>query len=96
MRYGLAELPEDGIGLMDAIAEKRRFFARGGIPDLHKVAEVLLNEFRSGTLGRISLETPEMVEREARIAAEEQAHKAAEQEARGKGTGKKKGGGNKR
>jgi len=94
-RYGLAELPADGIGLMDAIAEKRRFFARGGIPDLHKVAEVLLNEFRSGTLGRISLETPEMVEQEARIAAEE-ARKAAEKEAGGKVRGKKKGRGSNR
>ncbi|KMQ73748.1 ribosome biogenesis GTPase YlqF [Marinobacter subterrani] len=68
-RYGFEELPEDGLALMDGIATKRRFFGRGGIPDLHKVSEVLLNEFRAGTLGRISLETPEMVEREAREAA---------------------------
>ncbi|MEQ9545999.1 MAG: ribosome biogenesis GTPase YlqF [Marinobacter sp.] len=60
-RYGFDELPVDGLALMDAIAVKRRFFARGGIPDLHKVSEVLLNELRAGTLGRISLETPEMV-----------------------------------
>lgn len=63
-RYGFDELPVDGLALMDGIAAKRRFFARGGVPDLHKVAEVLLNEFRSGKLGRISLETPAMVERE--------------------------------
>ncbi|WP_297795720.1 ribosome biogenesis GTPase YlqF [uncultured Marinobacter sp.] len=67
-RYGFEELPVDGLALMDAIAAKRRFFARGGIPDLHKVSEVLLNELRAGTLGRISLETPEMVEQEAREA----------------------------
>jgi ribosome biogenesis GTPase A len=69
-RYGFDELPKDALALMDGIAEKRRFFGRGGIPDLHKVSEVLLNEFRSGKLGRISLETPEMVEREAREAAD--------------------------
>ena len=63
-RYGFEELPKDGLALMDGIAAKRRFFSRGGIPDLHKVSEVLLNEFRSGKLGRISLETPEMIERE--------------------------------
>ena len=63
-RYGLDTVPADGLALMDAIAEKRRFFARGGIPDLHKVAEVLLNELRAGTLGEVSLETPEMVEQE--------------------------------
>ena len=65
-RYGFDELPRDGLALMDGIAAKRRFFGRGGIPDLHKVSEVLLNEFRSGKLGRISLETLEIVERETR------------------------------
>ena len=63
-RYGLDEKPEDGLALMDGIAAKRRFFRRGGIPDLHKVSEILLNEFRSGKLGRISLETPAIIERE--------------------------------
>ncbi|MDX1458889.1 MAG: ribosome biogenesis GTPase YlqF [Marinobacter sp.] len=75
-RYGIDSLPRDGVALMDAIAERRRFFARGGIPDLHKVAEVLLNEFRAGKLGPISLETPAMVEAEAReLAAQEEARK---------------------
>ncbi|SFR74159.1 ribosome biogenesis GTPase A [Marinobacter daqiaonensis] len=63
-RYGLAGPPVDGLALMDAIAEKRRFFARGGVPDLHKVAEVLLNELRAGILGPVTLETPAMVEKE--------------------------------
>lgn len=71
-RYGFEELPRDGLALMDGIALKRRFLGRGGVPDLHKVAEILLNEFRSGKLGRISLETPEMVEKEAREEAERQ------------------------
>ena len=63
---------------MDAVAAKRRFFARGGIPDLHKVSEVLLNELRAGTLGRISLETPAMVEQETREAEAGRAAKEAE------------------
>ncbi len=69
-RYGLAEQPADGLGLMDGIAEKRRFLGRGGVPDLHKVSEVLLNEFRAGKLGRLSLETPRMVEKEAQAQAQ--------------------------
>ncbi|MBW4935702.1 ribosome biogenesis GTPase YlqF [Marinobacter sp. F4206] len=88
-RYSLDQLPADGLGLMDEIAAKRRFFGRGGIPDLHKVSEVLLNEFRAGTLGRISLETPEMVEKEAEEAAQAAAEKAAREEVKAKG--KKKG-----
>lgn len=63
-RYELEGKPADGLALMDAIAARRRFFARGGIPDLHKVSEVLLNELRAGTLGSISLETPTMIEAE--------------------------------
>jgi ribosome biogenesis GTPase A len=80
-RYGLDETPVDGLALMDAIAVKRRFLGRGGVPDLHKVSEVLLNELRAGTLGRISLETPEMVEQELiETRAREQAE--AEEKAR--------------
>jgi ribosome biogenesis GTPase A len=90
-RYGFEELPRDALALMDGIAEKRRFFGRGGIPDLHKVSEVLLNEFRAGTLGRISLETPEMVEREAQEAAAAEAEKAAREEASGMKKGSRKG-----
>ncbi len=90
-RYGFEELPKDALALMDGIAEKRRFFGRGGIPDLHKVSEVLLNEFRAGTLGRISLETPEMVEREAREAEAAAAEKATREEASGAKKGSRKG-----
>ncbi|WP_152206108.1 ribosome biogenesis GTPase YlqF [Marinobacter changyiensis] len=64
-RYKLKALPVDGLALMDAIAVQRNFFSRGGVPDLHKVSEVLLNELRAGKLGPISLETPDMVAAEA-------------------------------
>lgn len=68
-RYRLADLPDPestdaGLVVLEAIAAKRGFFARKGVPDLHKVSEVLLNELRSGTLGSISLETPELIQRE--------------------------------
>ena len=76
-RYGLDPLPLDGLGVMDAIAARRHFFGRGGIPDLHKVSEVLLNELRAGTLGRISLETPALIQQEAEAAQIEAQAKAA-------------------
>ncbi|MGI9279122.1 MAG: ribosome biogenesis GTPase YlqF [Endozoicomonas sp.] len=63
-RFQIEELPATDIELMDAIAARRNCMRRGGIADLHKVSEILLNEFRSGGLGRISLETPEMIEQE--------------------------------
>ncbi|PSF15061.1 ribosome biogenesis GTPase YlqF [Marinobacter shengliensis] len=81
-RYGLEQQPADGLALMDAIAAKRKFFRRGGVPDLHKVSEILLNEFRAGTIGRISLETPEMVERELQQARADEEAREAEKQAR--------------
>ncbi|WP_034839008.1 ribosome biogenesis GTPase YlqF [Endozoicomonas numazuensis] len=62
--FQLETLPATDIELMDMIAARRNCMRRGGIADLHKVSEILLNEFRSGGLGRISLETPEMIEQE--------------------------------
>ncbi|MDP4548354.1 MAG: ribosome biogenesis GTPase YlqF [Marinobacter sp.] len=91
-RYGLDERPQDGLALMDAIAAKRRFLGRGGVPDLHKVSEVLINEFRAGTIGRISLETPAMVEKEleeARALAEAEAAAKEAQETERKQKGRK-------
>ena len=63
-RFQLSELPATDIELMDMIAARRNCMRRGGIADLHKVSEILLNEFRSGNMGRLSLETPELVESE--------------------------------
>ena len=60
-RYKLKQLPEDDIGLLEEIGRRRGALRPGGHVDLHKAAELLINEFRSGTLGRISLETPELV-----------------------------------
>jgi ribosome biogenesis GTPase A len=60
-RYGIA--PErlealDGVGVVEAVAARRGCRLRGGAPDLEKAAQILLTDYRSGVLGRISLETP--------------------------------------
>jgi len=61
-RYKLKQLPKDGITLLEEIGRRRGALRAGGHVDLHKASEVLLNEYRGGLLGRISLETPKMVE----------------------------------
>lgn len=48
----------DGTALIAAIAQQRGFRSKGGEFDLDKAAMTLLQDYRSGTLGRISLETP--------------------------------------
>ena len=61
-RYKLKQLPEDDISLLEEIGRRRGALRPGGRIDIHKASEVLIGEFRSGTIGRISLETPELVE----------------------------------
>lgn len=60
-RYKLKQLPKDDIGLLEAIGRRRGALGPGGQIDLNKASELLINEFRSGTIGRISLETPELI-----------------------------------
>jgi ribosome biogenesis GTPase A len=58
-RYGLAVDGLDGVGVVEGIARRRALRARGGEPDTEKAALALLQDYRDGKLGRISLETPE-------------------------------------
>ena len=60
MRYGFALEGLDATGVLEAVAKKRGCVlkGRGGELDLEKAAMILLTDYRSGTLGRISLETP--------------------------------------
>ena len=68
-RYGFALEGMDAVGVLEAVAKKRGCIikGRGGELDLEKAAGILLTDYRSGTLGRISLETPSL--RAARLAA---------------------------
>ncbi len=58
-RYKSVTQGMDGVALIEAIAQQRGFRIRGQEPDLEKAAITLLQDYRLGTLGRISLETPE-------------------------------------
>ena len=66
-RYGCEPAGLDGPGLIEAIAEKRGFRVKGGQTNYLKAALILLQEYRSGVLGRVSLESPSS--REAMLAA---------------------------
>ncbi|GAB3389007.1 ribosome biogenesis GTPase YlqF [Massilia agri] len=88
-RYGFKTEGLDGIAVIENVAARRGFRVRGGDFDYEKAAHVLLHDYRTGALGRISLETPEtraaalaqhaaeMAEK-ARIAEEKAALKAEE------------------
>jgi ribosome biogenesis GTPase A len=61
-RYGFATAGMDGVGVVEEIAKKRGCMLKGkyaGQLDMEKASIILLNEYRDGTLGRVSLETPQ-------------------------------------
>ena len=58
-RYGFSADGLDGPRLVEAVARRRGCLIKGGGLDLEKAALILLDDYRSGTLGRISLETPQ-------------------------------------
>jgi ribosome biogenesis GTPase A len=57
-RYKLTVIPESPDALLVEIGRRRGGLRAGGVVDLHKAADVLIHDFRSGALGRISLESP--------------------------------------
>lgn len=58
-RYGISVSAMDGQALVEAVAARRGCRIKGGGLDLEKAALILLNDYRSGAIGRISLETPD-------------------------------------
>jgi ribosome biogenesis GTPase A len=97
-RYKLG-LPAGAVGemhdeeLLEAIGRKRGAMLGGGRVNLQKTSEIVMTDFRTATLGRITLETP--TEFEAWLAAgqaqdaERAAKKEARAKSRGKGTGRR-------
>jgi ribosome biogenesis GTPase A len=83
-RYGFKLDGMDGISVVEGVAARRGFRIKGGDLDFEKAAHTFLQDYRSGALGRISLETPET--RAARLAQHavemaEKAQRAAEKAA---------------
>lgn len=59
-RYNIND-DDDSVHILEQIAEKRACIKKGGELDIDKAAALLLDDYRSGKLGRISLERPSMV-----------------------------------
>lgn len=58
-RYGIQDRELRGQALLEALCRNRGFLLRGGEVDLERGAVCVLDEFRGGKLGRITLEMPE-------------------------------------
>lgn len=58
-RYKISDIKEiSPLEIMDEIGKNRGVLMRGGLIDYEKVSGIVLDEFRKGTLGRITLEEP--------------------------------------
>lgn len=58
-RYKIDVSTMDAVDVVEAVGQRRGFRLKGGALDMEKAAITLLVDYRSGALGRISLETPE-------------------------------------
>ena len=58
-RYGFDTAELDAVDVVEAVAKRRGFRLKGGNLDMEKAAMTFLVDYRSGALGRISLESPE-------------------------------------
>lgn len=86
-RFKIKEMPEVAEEVLDEIGRRRGCLRPGGIVDRNKASTLLLNEIRSGKLGKLTFETVAEWEEKRRLAEEkrlqeeaEAAAKAAEQE----------------
>ncbi|MCK5895912.1 MAG: ribosome biogenesis GTPase YlqF [Cocleimonas sp.] len=81
-RYQLTHAPTTELECLEALGKKRGCLRSGGVVDLVKASKILLTELRAGVLGRITLETPDMMEVEVRETAIIVAQKEKKKEAR--------------
>ncbi len=58
-RYGMPTEGIDGVSVIEGVAKRRGLRVKGGDFDLEKAAHIFLQDYRTGALGRITLETPQ-------------------------------------
>ena len=63
-RYQIDQLPDNESDLIEIIGRKRGCLRPGKQVDIDKTSKILISELRAGTIGNITLETPELVEKE--------------------------------
>jgi ribosome biogenesis GTPase A len=69
--YQLNSIPTSEIDFLEIMGARRGCLRSGGRVDLEKASTILLNEFRAGKLGPITLEMPYMIDIEEKIVAKE-------------------------
>lgn len=57
-RFKIKNMALTGADLLDEVCRGRGFLMKGGVMDWERACKIVLDEFRGGKLGRITLETP--------------------------------------
>lgn len=86
-RYGLTTTPETEVEFLEMMGAKRGCLRSGGRVELDQASSIFIKEFRAGTLGGITLETPDMIaleEIEVKRLQEEKAERDKLRKVRGK------------
>ena len=83
-RYQLTDLPANGTEVLEAIGRRRGCLGSGGHVDFERTGTLLINEYRNGKLGRLTLETPDQVANEEGRLEQIRAKRAAEKDAQAK------------
>ena len=86
-RYSLNTLPQSVLEFLETMGAMRGAKQAGGRINLYKACEILLHEYRNGTLGMITLEKPDMLERElaeVELAKQEKERKKEQRKAKRK------------
>ena len=84
-RFRIKDETLRGEELLEAVCRGRGFLMKGGVCDYDRCCAVVLDEFRAGKLGRISLETPQKPRPRLSIpgASQKQAEAPVQEEAHG-------------
>ena len=64
-RYNIKDPSAQGYALLDEVCRGRGFLMRGGVCDLDRACAVILDEFREGKVGKLTLEDPPQTGEEA-------------------------------
>lgn len=78
-RYGeaLPLVAGESVALLEAIGRARGCLGAGNLVDFDRAARIVLSDLRSGAIGRITLETPAMMQHELAALEQRRAEKAA-------------------
>ena len=79
-RFKLKTLPASPTELLEEIGRRRGALRSGGVIDMHKASDALIHDFRSGVIGRISLEMPPTDEPATSVEVEQETDEREEEE----------------